>query len=99
MLIYLDLQFLQKPGIFNVKVKSSTAIITDKNQFELIFNIDSGNKYFIDKFIFNDNDNISIKNIEKFQNQSSKFIGKKYSKKEIILWKHKCLLLKNDLFL
>ena len=75
--------FYKNRGYFNVKVKSSTAIITDKNQFELIFNIDSGNKYFIDKFIFNDNDNISIKNIEKFQNQSSKFIGKKYSKKEI----------------
>ena len=75
--------FYKNRGYFNVKVKSSTAVITDKNQFELIFNIDAGNKYFINKFIFENNDNISKNNIELFQNQSDNLIGKKYSKKNL----------------
>ena len=29
-----------------LKIKSTTAIITDENQFELIFNINAGNKFF-----------------------------------------------------
>ena len=74
--------FYKNRGYFNVKVKSSTAVITDKNQFELIFNIDAGNKYFINKFIFENNDNISKNNIELFKNQSDNLIGKKYSKKK-----------------
>ena len=75
--------FYKNRGYFNVKVKSSTAVITDKNQFELIFNIDAGNKYFINKFIFENNDNISKNNIELFKNQSDNLIGKKYSKKNL----------------
>ncbi len=75
--------FYKNRGYFNVKVKSSTAVITDKNQFELIFNIDAGNKFFINKFIFENNDNISKDNIALFQNQSDNLIGKKYSKKNL----------------
>ena len=40
-------KFYKNRGYFNVKIKSTTAIITDQNQFELIFNINSGEKYFL----------------------------------------------------
>ena len=50
--INLDVQRLEKfyknRGYYNINIKSSTAVILDENQFELVFNINSG-----DKFIFN----------------------------------------------
>ena len=59
--------FYKNRGYYNAEVKSTTALINEENQFELIFNINAG-----DKFIFNDliitNNNISInKNIKNFQ--------------------------------
>ncbi len=50
--INLDVQRLEKfyknRGYYNINIKSSTAVILDENQFELVFNINAG-----DKFIFN----------------------------------------------
>ena len=40
--------FYSNRGYFNVKVKSTTAIINNLNQFELTFNINAGKKYFFD---------------------------------------------------
>ena len=39
-------KYYQNRGYFDIKIKSATAIITDENQFELSFNINSGNKFF-----------------------------------------------------
>ena len=38
-------EFYKNRGFFNVKIKSTTAIINEDNQFELVFNIDAGQKY------------------------------------------------------
>ena len=39
--------FYKNRGYYNVKIKSTTAIINDENQFELIFNINAGEKFFL----------------------------------------------------
>ena len=39
--------FYKNRGYYNAKVKSTTAIITNDNQFELIFNINAGEKFFL----------------------------------------------------
>ena len=75
--------YYKNRGFFNVKIKSTTAIINEENQFELIFNIDAGKK-----FTFNEikiiNDNILLdENINFFQKKFDKLKGKKYSSKII----------------
>ena len=75
--------FYKNRGFFNANVKSATALINDDNQFELVFNINAG-----DKFIFNDliivNKNKSLdNNIENFQRKLNRLKGKKYSAKLI----------------
>ena len=75
--------FYKNRGYYNAEVKSTTALINEENQFELIFNINAG-----EKFIFNDliitNNNISInKNIKNFQKKLNSLKGKKYSAKVI----------------
>ena len=37
-------------GYFNVSIESSSASFLDENNFELVFNINSGNKYFFNNF-------------------------------------------------
>ncbi len=76
--------FYMNRGFYDVKIKSTTAVITDENQFELIFNINAGEKYFFNEIKFdNVNKNIEIDNFEKFENKFNSLKGKKYSKKKI----------------
>ena len=76
--------FYKNRGYFNVKIKSTTAVINDQNQFELIFNINAGQKYFFDNIKIDKktddflNDNISI-----FEKKFVKLKNKPYSKKKI----------------
>ena len=76
--------FYKNRGYFNVKIKSTTAVINDQNQFELIFNINAGQKYFFDNIKIDKktddflNDNISI-----FKKKFVKLKNKPYSKKKI----------------
>ena len=74
-------KFYKNRGYFEVKVKSTTAIINEDQQFELIFNISSGDKYYFNNFEFISNENLPIESIEKFKNDTTKLQGKKYSKK------------------
>tara|TARA_B100000989_G_scaffold107007_1_gene78443 strand:+ start:482 stop:2734 length:2253 start_codon:yes stop_codon:yes gene_type:complete len=74
-------KFYKNRGYYNVKVKSTSTIINENNQFELIFNIDSGNKFYFNNFIFSPNKNIPQQSIEKFENKTKELKGKKYSKK------------------
>ena len=74
-------KFYKNRGYFQVKVKSTTAIINENQQFELIFNISSGDKYYFNNFEFISNENLPIESIEKFKNDTIKLEGKKYSKK------------------
>ena len=38
--------FYKNRGYYNAKIKSTTGIITEDKQFELIFNINAGEKFF-----------------------------------------------------
>ena len=73
-------KFYKNRGYFEVN-KSTTAIINEDQQFELIFNISSGDKYYFNNFEFISNENLPIESIEKFKNDTTKLQGKKYSKK------------------
>ena len=43
--------FYKNRGFYDVKIKSTTAVITNENQFELIFNINAGNKFYFDQIV------------------------------------------------
>ena len=75
--------FYGNRGYFNVKVKSTTAIINNLNQFELTFNINAGKKYFFDDVRIEENNNISREKLVKFEKKLADLSGAKYSKKLI----------------
>ena len=77
------INFYQNRGYFDVSIKSTTAIINEEKQFELIFNIDSGNKFYFNNFDFTSTDNLPIESIEKFKKNTVNLKGKRYSKKII----------------
>ncbi len=76
-------RFYKNRGYFNSTIKSTTAVITDNNQFELVFNINAGNKYYFDKIFYEDESNLPTENLKEFNNKFTKLKGKTYSKKEI----------------
>ncbi len=76
--------FYKNSGFYNVNIKSTTAIITDKNQFELVFNINADKKFYFDQIIIKGNDNIPDENISIFKDKFKKLKGKKYSKKKLL---------------
>ncbi len=73
--------FYKNRGYFDVRIKSTTAVINDKNQFELIFNIDSGEKYFFNEFKIIYNSNYNEDNLSFFNKSLEDLKGKKYSNK------------------
>ena len=73
--------FYKNRGYFDVKIKSTTAVINDKNQFEIIFNIDSGKKYFFNEFKIIQNSNYNEDNFSNFNKRLENLKGKKYSNK------------------
>ncbi len=75
--------FYKNKGFYDVKIKSTTGIITEKNQFELIFNINAGNKFFFDNISFSEGINITENEINIFNKEFKKLKGKNYSLKKI----------------
>ena len=75
------LNFYKNRGFYNAKVKSSTAIISDNNQFDLIFNINAGEKYFFDSISFDKREKFPQNIFEDFNKKFTKLKGKNYSKK------------------
>ena len=75
--------FYKNRGYYNVKIKSTTAVITNENQFELIFNINAGNKFFFNKINFEDRNKLSEEDLKIFANEFKKLEGKNYSKRKI----------------
>ena len=75
--------FYKNRGYYNVEIKSTTAVITNENQFELIFNIKAGSKLFFDKIQFSENKNILESDLNFFNKQFLKLTGKAYSEKKI----------------
>ena len=58
--------------------------MTGKNQFELVFNINSGEKYFFGEIKIDENNDLTSENLSKFNDKFSSLEGKKYSKKKVI---------------
>ena len=77
-------KFYKNRGFYNVDIKSTTAVITNDNQFELIFNINSGNKYYFNDVSILNNNEIPLESLDIFIKEFENLKGKKYSKKLII---------------
>ncbi len=75
--------FYKNRGFYGVKIKSTFAIINNENQFELIFNINSGKKFYFDKIQIKETNNIQIDNLKLFEKRFSNLLGEKYSKTKI----------------
>ncbi len=75
--------FYKNRGFYGVKIKSTFAIINNENQFELVFNINSGNTFYFDNIQIKETNNIQIDNLELFQKRFDNLLGEKYSKTKI----------------
>ena len=75
--------FYKNRGFYNVKIKSTTALINEQNQFELIFNINAGDKFYFNDIKFLNNQNLPLDTIKIFEKKFAKLKGEKYSKKKI----------------
>ena len=75
--------FYKNRGFYNVKIKSTTAVISDKSQFDLIFNINAGKKFYFDEILIGESNNLPKENIFLFEKKFQKLNGKKYSEKKL----------------
>ncbi len=82
-LISLDKRLLENYyrnlGYFQVKVLSSFAEFNEEGYFELIFNIDSGNKFFFNELNLNLPIDYNEPDFKKLEKKFKKLKGKKYS--------------------
>ena len=76
-------RYYTNKGYYNVQIKSTTAVITEGNQFELIFNIDAGNKYYFDEIKFVDSKTIPTDDLILFEKKMNDLKGEKFSRKKI----------------
>ena len=76
-------KFYKNRGYYDVKIKSTSAIITDQNQFELIFNIDAGTKFYFNNISLADKKNFSENDLTNFEKSFKNLEGKTYSEKKI----------------
>ncbi len=75
--------FYKNRGFYNIKIKSTTAVISDKSQFDLIFNINAGEKFYFDEFLIMESNNLPKEDILLFEKKFQKLNGKKYSEKKL----------------
>ena len=66
-------------GYFNISVESSSAQIIDKSNFELVFHINAGDKYYFNNLKLNIPENYSTDNFKNILNLFDKLKGKIYS--------------------
>ncbi|NQW08033.1 MAG: outer membrane protein assembly factor BamA, partial [Candidatus Pelagibacter sp.] len=71
--------FYKNKGYYNVKIDSSFANYLGNNEFELIYNIASGNKYFFNDLILKLPIDYDIENFEKLTKMFSDLKGQDYS--------------------
>ena len=76
-------KFYKNRGYFDIDVKSSTAVILDENNFELIFNINSGKKYKFDNISFKNNKDITFEKLSVFEDEFKNLKDKRYSEKDL----------------
>jgi Outer membrane protein/protective antigen OMA87 len=70
--------FYLNKGYYNVQIESSSAVFNE-NFFELIYNINSGNKYFINDVKLNIPIDYDVKDFKEVQNSLKKLKNEKYS--------------------
>ncbi len=76
-------KYYRQKGYFNVKIKSSYAKNINNEYFELIFNIEAGQKFFFNKLSIEISENFNKENFLEINNKIKKLKGKKYSSKVI----------------
>ncbi len=75
--------FYKNRGYFDVKVKSSYATLDNNKNFNLIFTIDAGEKFFFNNFNLNISDSYTSENFTELEKLFQKFKGDHYSTKSI----------------
>ena len=75
--------YYKNNGYFNVSINSTTALILDNNKFELVFNIDSGNKYIFNEINLEIPRSFDKNNFTEIQKKISKLEGEIYSLNKI----------------
>ncbi len=75
--------YYKNRGYFNASIKSTTAVIDEKNNFELIFNINAGDKFVFNNIKIVENESYNLENAEIFNDKFEKLKGKIYSKKKL----------------
>jgi len=75
--------FYKNKGFYNVKVESNTINYTKNDNFQLIFNIDSGERFYFNDFKINLPDNYDLAFFEKIQKKLNESKGSIYSYKII----------------
>ncbi len=71
--------FYKNKGYYNVAIESSSAKVIDESNFELIFNINAGKKYYFGNIDLSIPDEFSIDSFKKIINTQKKLEGKIYS--------------------
>ncbi len=77
------IEFYKNRGYFNIQVKSTSAVISDDNNFELIFNINAGEKFYFNKVKFSNSEEVKFEGFKDFEKKFNKIEGEYYSKKKI----------------
>ena len=73
------LNFYKNEGYYNANVVDGYAKYLDSNQFEVIYNIEAGNKFYFNNFIFNLPPDFDKKNFVGILNLFKQLKGEKYS--------------------
>ena len=73
--------FYKNKGFYNVKVFDDTVQYSDTQNFNVIFNIESGNKFYFGNFNINLPQDFDKKYFEKITKKLNNFSGEKYSLK------------------
>ena len=73
------INYYKNKGYYNATIESSSAKIIDENQFELIFNINAGKKYYFGKFDLVLPADYTEKSFEKIIKVQKKLEGETYS--------------------
>ncbi len=71
--------FYKNRGYFDIKVKSSYATLDDNKNFNLIFSIDAGEKFYFNNFELNISDNYTYENFIELEKLFRTFKGDHYS--------------------
>ena len=75
--------YYQNKGFYNVNIKSSYVKNINNEFFELIFNIDAGDKFFFNNIVLDLENDFDKQNFLKIQNKANELKGQKYSPKKI----------------